>query len=158
MNKTLIAAVLTIFTTISISAVYADSIGRSKVIPSVINANQFPSRKARFARHTIRIHIPPESRGISELSIEIPAGVIIKNDITVHNKSGQKFEVNSSINETRVTLDFPEGFVPQEILEIELNKVILPRFYPIWRYRVYAKLEDSNIELSIGVAEVRTRL
>lgn len=158
MKKTLITIVLAVITTTSISVAYADSIGSSNVIPSVLNTNQFPSRKARFARPTIRIQIPPESRGISELAIALPSGVIVKNDITVHDKSRQKFEVNSSVNESRVTIDFPQDFIAQKVLEIDLNKVTLPRIYLIWLYRVYAKLEDSNTELLIGIAEIRTRL
>ncbi|PSF31261.1 hypothetical protein C7H19_23030 [Aphanothece hegewaldii CCALA 016] len=158
MKRTLIVAILTIFTATSISTAYADDNRSSKSIPYVLNAAQFPQRKARFVRHTIRIQVPPDSKRISELAIVIPSGVTVKNDITVHNRAGQPIEVNSSVNESKITLDFPHDIVTQEVIEIALNQVELPRFYPIWLYRIYAKLADSNTELSIGVAEIRTRL
>lgn len=158
MSKTLIAAILTIFTASSISAAYAGNVRSSETTPYVLNTAQYPAGKTRFVRHTIRIQIPPESKRISELAIALPSGVTLKNDITVHDRSGQQLEVNSSVNESRVTLNFPLGFVAQEIIEIDLHKVTLPRIYPIWLYRVYAKLDGTNTELSIGVAEVRTHL
>lgn len=155
MKRTLIVAIFSIFASTSISTAYADNINSSKSITYVLSATQFPPRKATFVRHAIRIQIPPDSKGISELAIDIPSGVSIKNNITVHNREGQQIKVNSSVNESRITLDFPQAIVAQEVIEIDLNQVELPRFYPIWLYRVYAKLVDSNTELSIGVAEVR---
>lgn len=158
MNKTLTVTTLAIITVTSISAAYADNIKNADTMPYILSTNQFPAGKATFVRHTIRIKMPPESKGISEIAIDVPSGVTVKNDITVHNTANQQIEVNSSVNDSRITLDFPQGMVAQEVIEIDLNKVKLPRTYPLLLYRVYAKLVDSKTELSIGVAEVRTRI
>lgn len=155
MKRTLIyAAAFSLVATVLISADYASArAGRFTHIDSTF---QFPSSKARNFRHTIRLHIPQEGRAISQLSIEVPPGLTVRNNITISDQSGRRIKANTSVNGNKIILAFPELVAPGTRLNIDLNKVIRRGFSNGWLYSVSEKNPGINADIPIGVAQFRT--
>ncbi len=120
------------------------------------NSFQFPENNSYFLRHTINIHTDKNTQPISELKIIVPKGLTVKNDITVHKKTGEKIKVKTIIDDQTITLSFPESISPNTELQIDLNAVVISGISNQWLYRIYGKFIGIEPEINLGVARIRT--
>lgn len=154
MVRTLIyAAAFSLVAAALIPANYANA--RAGKFPHVDSTTEFPQSKWRIVRHTIRLHIPQESKALSQLSIDVPAGLTASNDIRVSDQSGRKINTNVSVNGRKLTLAFPQPIAPETRLNIAMNRVIISGTSNAWLYHVSAKLVGNNADSFIGVAQFR---
>lgn len=157
MRKTLIyAAVVTLTATSLIHTGFASArtdIGNS---PHVDGAVQFPQTKWRIVRHTIKLHVPQESSALSQMIIDVPAGLTASNDINLSDQSNRKIDTNVSFNGRQITLVFPQPVAPGTKLDIDLNNVKISGVSNAWLYHVSAKIAGSDINFPLGVARIRT--
>ncbi|GFE68981.1 DUF2808 domain-containing protein [Chroococcus sp. FPU101] len=124
--------------------------------PSIVGAVQFPKRKMSFVRHSIKIQIPENAQAISQLKINVPSGLKVENDITIHDESKEKIAANILVNESTIIIDFPQPPKPQSRLEIDMNRVKMTGASNVFTYRVFAKFVGIESELNLGIAEIRT--
>ena len=80
----------------------------------------------------------------------------VSNDIDVLDNSGQKININISVNGRRIIIDFPGKVISNTKLLIELNKVKQPTAGPDSVYSLSAKVVGSDSEIPVGVARFRT--
>ncbi|BAZ18563.1 hypothetical protein NIES4071_104480 (plasmid) [Calothrix sp. NIES-4071] len=102
MRKILIYAVISTFAaTLIIPARYASASDNNWNLPHVDGNSQFPPTKWHSVRHTLRIHVPKNSRGISQLRIEVPDTIRWskdKDDVKVMKGDDDKINTSVSIN------------------------------------------------------------
>ncbi len=153
MKKLIYAATFTLIAATAISPKYVSA--REGQFTHVDSTFQFPPTKARNFRHTIRLHITQNSSAISQLSIDIPTGLTVKNDISVFNQSGDKINTNTSVESSKIIISFPTPVAPGSRLNIDLNDVTRLGVSNAWLYHIFARSIDSNADTSIGVAQFR---
>jgi len=144
---------LTVIVAASVPAEYV-SAGVGK-FPHVNSTVTFPPTQTRNFRHTIRLHIPQESSALSRLSIEVPKGLTVRNDITVSDQSGQEIDATISINGRQLTVTFPEPVAPGTLLNIAMNNVRRFGSSNVWLYHLSAKVVGTEVDIPLGVAQFR---
>ena len=141
--------------TASIPAAYGKTMTDTRKLPYIGNTMQFPQGKARNFRHTFRLQIPQESSAISQLSIGVPAGLTVRNNITVTDQSGREINPNVSINGSQIILVFPEPVAPGTGLKINMNNVRRWGVSNAWLYHISAKFVGIGVEITLGVARFK---
>lgn len=74
MKKLIDAAVLTLLL-VSSPAAYGNPMTNVGRVPRIVGSVQFPQTRWKIVRHTFLLQIPQDSRVLSHLSIEVPAGL-----------------------------------------------------------------------------------
>ncbi len=120
--------------------------------PHIDSAVQFPPTKWRIVRHTIKLHVPPESSALTQVIIHIPAGLTASNDIRLSDQSNRQVNANVSVNGSQVTLAFPQPVAPETLIDIDMNNVKISGVSNAWLYHVSAKFAETGINVPIGVA------
>ncbi|MEW6497455.1 MAG: DUF2808 domain-containing protein [Cyanobacteriota bacterium] len=118
----------------------------------VDGTEQFPKGKVSNFRQNFELHIPQGSNPISQLSLKVPPGLTVRNNISISDQSGRKINANVSLNGRKIIIAFPEPVAPGTQLDIAMNQVRRWGVSNAWRYPVAAKFIGSNAERSIGVA------
>ena len=152
MKNIIYLATLTLALTASIPAAYATHLPDKGIYPHVFSTGQFPQTKWGTIRQSFQLQIPPQSNNLSELDIEIPKGLTVRNDISVSDKFGRKVQANTSINGNKIMIAFPQAVSPGSILNIDMNRVNRTGTSNAWLYRVSAKFVGSNVEMPVGIA------
>ena len=99
-----------------------------------------------------KLQIPEESKPLSQLTISVPAGLTVKNKISVSDQSGHQVNTNVLVNANKLILAFPNPVAPGNELKIAMKDVKISGVTDAWLYKVYAKLVGINAELPIGFA------
>ncbi|MBW4536362.1 MAG: hypothetical protein KME09_20710 [Pleurocapsa minor HA4230-MV1] len=157
MKKQLIFTIATTvaFTVLS-SATFAYSTREKSTVPYLVGSTQSPQTRWSNVRHTFRIQIPETSSAVSQVKVILSPGVTVKNDITVHDRSGKEIATNSNVGDDAVIINFTEPLKSTNEIEIDMNKVILSRLHRnSWSYRIKTKLADTETELDLGVTQIR---
>jgi Protein of unknown function (DUF2808) len=112
----------------------------------------------RFVKHTFQLRVPKNGKPLSKLIIDAPSTVAVSSDIDVLNDNGQKLNINVSVNERRITINFPEPitFATTKKLLISLNKVQQPRTGSDSIYNLSVRVVGSDVEIPIGHAQFQT--
>jgi len=157
MKKTFMSAVvITCLTLALIPAGYTSARENHGKFPHIDSNGQFPPiRWQTNVRHTIQVHIPQNSSAISQLHLEVPYGLTVKDDIQVSTKSGQKINITTSINGSKVVVSFSEPVTPGTKLTVELNNVKRTKVMIPYSYRLSATLVGSSTAIPIGVVYFR---
>lgn len=159
MKKTLLyAAAATLAIAVSVSATYANPTKEAGKVPRVVSFVEFPQgiRYQRILRHTLQLEIPQQSNAVSQLIIDAPSNITVRNDIDVTDQSDKQINANVSINGSKVILAFNEPVAPGTMLTIDMNNVKKTRPTTGNKlYRISARLVGINAELPIGVARLR---
>lgn len=157
MIKTLIyAAMFTLFTAAVIPTGITIARTDDGKVPHIDSSVQFPPSRWRIVRHTIRLHVPQNSRYLSQLTIEVPDGLTASNNIDVVEQSGRIINANVSVNDKKVLIAFPEPIAPETKLNIAMRDVKISGVHQIWLYPVSAKLVGIDTDIPIGMARFRT--
>ncbi|MBD2516579.1 DUF2808 domain-containing protein [Nostoc sp. FACHB-973] len=127
MKKLLIfTAALTLSITTLATPSYATARTDNDKIPHIDGNVQFPPTRWQIVRHTFRLHIPENSKAVTQLLIQVPDNVTISNNINnidIVDGNGQKINANISINGKTILLAFTEPVAANTKLEINLNKI-----------------------------------
>ncbi|KAB8335745.1 DUF2808 domain-containing protein [Scytonema tolypothrichoides VB-61278] len=157
MKKTLIsAAVFALTSAALISAGYATAKTDNNKVYSVHDNVEFPPHSWRIVKHTFRVHIPQNNNALSQLIIDTPSSVAVSNDIDVLDNSGQKININISVNGRRILIYFPEKVISNTKLVIEFNKVRQPTVGSASVYSFWAKTVGNDTEIPVGTAQFST--
>lgn len=157
MKKQLIftAAVTLAFTVLN-SAAFAYSTRETTTVPYLVGSTQSPQTRWSFVRHIFKIQIPEASPAISQLTVILPPGITVKNNITVHERSGKEIATNANVNDDEVIINFTQPLKSTNEIEIDMNKVILSRLHRnSWSYQIQTKLADTETKLNLGVTRIR---
>jgi hypothetical protein len=155
MKKTVIyTAVLSLLYTAAIPA-YSVSADIGRKYLHIDDTEQFPQSKATNFRHTFELHIPQSSNALSQLRIQVPPGLTVKNNISIYDQSGQEINANVSVEGRQIIIAFPEPITSGTELDINMNQVRRSGVSNAWRYRVSAKFIGNDAEVPIGVAAFR---
>ncbi|URD53458.1 DUF2808 domain-containing protein [Chroococcidiopsis sp. CCNUC1] len=149
------ATALSLTAAVSVPSVYAIPATDAMKVPHIVSSVQFPQSKASIVRHTFRLQIPPNSKSLSQLTIDVPAGLKVKNKIDVSDRSGRQIDTNTSVDGSKVTLVFPTPVSPGNELKIAMRDVKISGITNAWLYKVYARLVGIDADLPIGFARYR---
>lgn len=155
-KKLIYATALTLAIASSVPAVYGNAPRITRKVPHIVSSVQFPQTKWRVVRHSFRLEIPQESRALSQINIEVPAGLTVKNDISVSDQSNRKINPNISINDRKVILAFPKPIVPGTTLKISMRNVKILGRSNSWLYPISVRLLGLNADIPIGMVRIRT--
>ncbi len=162
MKKLIYAAILNLaFASFSLNVyAYGNTRIQTGKVPYITGAVAFPSRVrpsiASRVRHTLRLQVPKTSSALSQLIIDVPDGLIVKNDISVFEHSGRKINTNHSVNGSQVIVAFPETIAPGTSLDIDMNNVSVLGVSNAWLYQVSAKIVGIDVNIPLGVAQIHT--
>lgn len=154
MKRLIHSAVLTLALTSFSSAAYGSTLIKTRSFPYVIEAVQFPQNKATLVRHSFKVQIPQGSSAVSQLTIGVPKGLTVKNDINVSDQSGRKIVANIADNGRTITIAFPRPIPPGTKLNIALNRVSILEASNAWLYPVSVKLVGLNEDMPVGVFRI----
>ena len=158
MKKSMICALtLALASTVFIPTDYARANGNNGTLPHIDGNSQFPQSKWAPVRHSFDLHIPKNSKAVSELIIQVPDVIRIsdKNRINVVDTQGKKIGTNISVNGKIIVLTFPNTVAPNTKLEIDINNVkrAIGGNGPV--YQMSAKFVGSDAVLPVGFARFR---
>ncbi|MBC1242253.1 DUF2808 domain-containing protein [Nostoc sp. 2RC] len=154
-------AIYTLTTAFLIPNNYANAIEENDSFPHIEGNYQFPQTHWSHVRHTLQVHVPKNSKSVSQLKIQVPSTVKWSNntnDIIVNKENGQKINTNLSLNGKTILLAFPEPVAPNTKLKIDIKNIKQPFLGNGPVYHLSANLVGSNAEISIGVARFRVHL
>ncbi|MDZ7965508.1 MAG: DUF2808 domain-containing protein [Nostoc sp. DedSLP03] len=159
MNRKLIhTSILALSMVVLIPATYANSTPKSSNFPHVISLGESPQgiRHWRILRHTLKIAVPQNSKAISQLIIEAPANIVLRESIDVSEESGKEIAAKVSIQGKKATLEFSESVAPGTIIIVEMKNVKKTAMATGDQfYKISTILAGMNVELPIGVAQLR---
>lgn len=159
MKSSLIYAVVLI---LSSTAIIAPSYGSARTddgnVPHIDGNAQFPPTRWGTFRHTFRLHVPQNSKAVTQLIIKVPDNVTVSNNvknIDVVDENEHTINTNISVNGKTILLIFPEPVAPNTKFDIDLNKIKRRNLGNGSVYSFSAKELGLNAEIPIGVAWFR---
>ncbi|RCJ29966.1 hypothetical protein A6769_34510 [Nostoc punctiforme NIES-2108] len=155
MKKLIHAVGLTLIIASFSSAAYSTTTMKNSRFPNIVGAVQFPQNKAKLVRHSFRLKIPQDSRVLSQMTITVPQGLTVKNDIDLSDQSGKKIAANITVNGRTITIAFPQQVAPGTELKINLNRVLISGTSNAWLYPVSVRLVGLNADIPVGVFRLR---
>ncbi|WP_373529970.1 hypothetical protein [Nostoc sp.] len=155
MKKFSFTTTVSLILTASFSAVYASQIPDTKSFAHILSTVQFPQTKWGTVRHSFKLEIPQNSSDLTQITIDIPPGLSVKNDFNISDQSGRGIQANTTVNGSKITIAFAQLVAPANILDIDMNKVNRRGTSNAWLYRVSAKFIGSDAEIPVGVAQFR---
>jgi hypothetical protein len=127
MKKLLIYTTALALTIIAIAVPsYASATIDNDRVPHIDGNVQFPPTRWQIVRHTFRLHIPENSKPVTQLLIQVPNNITASNnikDINIVGGNGQIINTNISVKGKTILLDFTEPIAPKTKFEINLNKI-----------------------------------
>ncbi|MEH2002456.1 MAG: DUF2808 domain-containing protein [Nostoc sp.] len=155
MKKLIHAVALTLIIASLSSAAYGTNTTKNSRFPNIVGAVQFPQNKAKVVRDSLQLKIPQDSRALSQMTIAVPQGLTVKNDINLSDQSGQKIAANITVNGRTITIAFPQQVARGTELNIDLNRVLISGTSNAWLYPVSVRLVGLNADIPVGVFRLR---
>jgi hypothetical protein len=159
MKRSLIyAVVFTLSSTAIIFPSYASPRTDNGKVPHIDRNTQFPPTRWGSFRHTFQLHVPQNSKAVTQLLIKVPDNVTISNDIQdidVVDEKGQKINTNVSVNGKTILLAFAEPVAPNTKFDIDLNKIKRQNLGNGSVYSFSVREVGIDAEIPIGVAWFR---
>lgn len=153
MKRLICSTAVALALTVPIAADYASA--RIGSTPHIDGAVQFPQTRSRIVRHTIRLHIPQGRSPLSHLTIDVPEGLIVSNNITLTDDVKGKINADFSIVDNQIVVKISQPLASESKLKLVLNDVTIRGVSNAWLYRISTKLVGINGEIPIGVAQIR---
>ncbi|BAY63560.1 hypothetical protein NIES25_67280 (plasmid) [Nostoc linckia NIES-25] len=152
------AVVLALSSTAIIAPSYASARTDDSRVPHIDGNTQFPPTRWGTFRHTFRLHVPQNSKAVTQLIIRVPDNVTVSNDVNnidVVDENDHKINTNVSVNGKTILLAFPEPVAPNTKFDIDLNKIKRRNLGNGSIYSFSAKEVGIDAEIPIGVASFR---
>lgn len=153
------AIVLTLSSIAIIAPSYASGRTDDGRVTHIDGNTQFPPMRWGIFRHTFRLHVPQNSKAVTQLLIKVPDNVTTSNnieDIDVVDEKGQKINTNVSVNGKTILLAFAEPVAPNTKFSIDLNKIKRRNLGNGSVYSFSVREAGIDAEIPIGVAWFRT--
>ncbi|RAM51967.1 MAG: hypothetical protein C6Y22_08775 [Hapalosiphonaceae cyanobacterium JJU2] len=162
MKKLLIyTTVYTLGITALISAGYASAYEKDSILPHIDKNVQFPLTRwgigGKF-RHSFRLHVPKNSKAVTQLIIKLPDNVTVSHDIKnidIVDDNQHKINTNVSIKGKTILLDFTEAVAPNTKFDVDLNKIKRRNIGNGYFYSFSAKEVGIDAVIPIGIAYFR---
>lgn len=151
------AALLTLSSTAIIAPSYASYSIHESAVPHIYGNTQFPRTRWGNFTHTFRLHVPQNSKAVSQLTIKVPDSVTVSNNasnITVADENGQKINANTSVNSKTIVLAFTQPIAANTKFNIELKNIKRHSLAGKSVYTFSAKEVGIDAEIPLGVASV----
>ncbi|MBW4685712.1 MAG: DUF2808 domain-containing protein [Komarekiella atlantica HA4396-MV6] len=159
MNRKLIhTTILALTMAVVVPATYANPTPQSSNFPHVISLGESPQgiRHWRILRHTLKIAVPENSKAISQLIIEAPANIVLRESIDVFEQSGKEIAAKVFIQGKKATLEFAESVAPGTVIIVEMKNVKKTAVTTGDKfYKISTILAGMNVELPIGIVQLR---
>ncbi|MBW4669301.1 MAG: DUF2808 domain-containing protein [Cyanomargarita calcarea GSE-NOS-MK-12-04C] len=157
MNKSMIYALTLALVSAIFIPTYAEAHDDNATLPHIGGNSEFAQSKWAPVRHSFDLHIPKNSKAVSQLIIQVPDVIRIsdKNRIDVVDTQGQKIDTNISVNGKIIVLTFLNTVAPNTKLEIDINNVKRPIGGNGSVYQMSAKFFGSDVVLPVGFARFR---
>lgn len=155
MKRLINAAVLTLAIAFFHSSAYGYTNTKNESFPYIAGAAQFPPTKTRMVRDSFKLQVPKNSKPLSELTITIPYGLNVSNDISLSDQYDKKVDANITVDNKTITIAFPQYVAPGTELNIDLNHVFISGTSNGWIYPVSVRLAGLNANIPIGVFRLR---
>ncbi|BAY20901.1 hypothetical protein NIES2100_06450 [Calothrix sp. NIES-2100] len=159
MNRLLIyAIVLSLGSTAIIAPSYASVRTDNARVPHIDGNTQFPPTRWGIFKHTFRLHVPQNSKAVTQIIIKVPDNVTVNNDlinIDVVDENEHKINTNVSVNGKTILLAFPEPVAPNTKFNIELKKIKKRNLGNAYLYSFSVKEVSIDAPIPIGVAWFR---
>lgn len=159
MKKSLIyAVVLTLSSTAIITPSYVSARTDDSRVSHIDGNVQFPATRWGIGgtfRHTFWLHVPKNSKAVTQLLIKVPDSVTVNNDvrnINVVDENQHKINTNVSVQGKKILLDFIEPVSPNTKFDVDLNKIKRRNIGNNSIYSFSAKEVGIDAEIPIGVA------
>ncbi|AFY36268.1 DUF2808 domain-containing protein [Calothrix sp. PCC 7507] len=152
------AVILTLSSTAIIAPSYASDRTDDGKVPHIDGNVQFPPTRWGIFRHTFRLHVPQNSKAVTQLLIKVPDNVTVSNDvrdIDVVDENEHQINTNVSVNGKTILLAFPEPVVAKTKFEINLNKIKRRNIGKGSVYSFSAQEVDIDAVIPIGMASFR---
>jgi Protein of unknown function (DUF2808) len=120
-------------------------------LPYVYSTIQFPETRATNVRHTFRLRVPANSLPLTSVRITVPAGLTVKNDLNIEDRSGHKIPATIVVDDRNITIDFTQPVAAGTDLNIDLNRVNL--WGTARNYQV--SIRSDRLERSLGTVQFR---
>ncbi|URD53456.1 hypothetical protein [Chroococcidiopsis sp. CCNUC1] len=157
MKKTLVYVTVFALATVALTTTsYASTKIDSDNVSNIENEVQSPANRWQLVKHAFKLNVPKNINGLSQLIIDTPSTVAVSNDIDVLAQNGQKVNINVSVKDKKIIIDFPGKNISNTKLIVELNKVRQLSQGPDSVYNLWAKVVGSNTEIPVGVVRFRT--
>ncbi|MEA5502542.1 DUF2808 domain-containing protein [Halotia wernerae UHCC 0503] len=162
MNKLLIYTIaFTLATTSVIAPNYASARTDDSRVIHIDGNTQLPPTRWGIGgtfRHIFRLHVPQNSKAVTQLLIKVPDDITVSNDvrnIDVLDKNEHKINTNVSVNGQTILLTFTEPIAPKTKFDIDLKKIKRRNIGNGSAYKFSAKEVGIDAEIPIGVARFR---
>mgnify|MGYP001793537721 CR=1 FL=1 len=160
MKRILFYTTATLTLAVSIGTSIIQPVTAASNFARITNFSEFPKNIRHWStlRHTFKIAISEQSNAVSQIVIEAPDNIVLKDNIDVSNQSGEKINAEIATNDKKTTLTFSEPVAPGTKLTIEMNQVRKLRATTgEMLYKVYANYLNSNQSVPVGIARLRVR-
>ncbi|MBD2597493.1 DUF2808 domain-containing protein [Nostoc spongiaeforme FACHB-130] len=158
-NLLVYTVVLTLNSIAIIAPSYASARTNDDKVPHIDSNTQFPPTKWGKFRHTFRLHIPQNSKAVTQLIVKIPANIIISNniqDIDAVDEKGQKINTNVTVTGKRILLFFAKPVAPNTKFNIDFNRIKRQNLGNGSVYSFSVREVGIDAEIPIGVASFHT--
>lgn len=150
--------VLTLATVLSTTVYRANARDDNGTYSHLDAHHNFPPTRADRVRHTFEVHVPKNSKPLTQVIIQVPE--VVKwsrkaEDVVVTDGTGKKINPNVTIENKNIVLTFAETVTPNTNLEIDIENVrrVTQGNGPV--YRLLAKFEGNETPMHIGTARFR---
>ncbi len=150
----LAAGIILVFASFN-SIAYGNTTTEAGSFPYIVSSVQFPQTEAEVVRHTFRLQTPQRASAIEQLSIDVPYGLKVKNNISVSDHLNKKIETNTTVNSSKIRIIFFQPLAPGNKININLNTVIISGVTNAWLYPISARFVGIDADLPLGVAQIR---
>ncbi|QIR41821.1 DUF2808 domain-containing protein (plasmid) [Tolypothrix sp. PCC 7910] len=157
MKTSFIYAVLfTLSSTAIIAPSYASTSIHDSNVPHIYGNTQFPRARWGNITHTFRLHVPQNSKAVSQLTIKVPENVTLSKDVSTNinvvNENGQKINTNVSVNGKTIVLAFTEPVTPNTKFNVDLKNLKRRSFSENSVYSFSVQEVGLNGEIPLGTA------
>ena len=154
MKKFVYAVTITLLFTSLVPATQARNF-RDAQVTHLGNSAAIPNN-AHFQGATHKFEVYVQGKALSELAIDLPEYISIREGIEVENQAGQKVEATVSIENQKARVVFSQPVPAETKLSINMQGVTTPGYDDIWLYQIYGKIVGVNVEIPLGTARIQT--
>lgn len=158
MKKLIYAATFTLVFASTVPAVLAGGILRDAKVPHVVHSNAHPNDARVLATHHFEVHV--QGSDLSQISINVPEGIKVNDEIAVADQSGKKIDAAVSVNDRKFTVAFAQPVPSGTTLSVSMKGVRIPFSLQesTLLYPITGKSVGMNAEGGIGTARIQTYL
>lgn len=155
MRTLIFSAAFSLSMALLVPTAYATGVSGNANAPHITHSGAHP-RDARVQNATHHFELHVEGNQLEQLTVDLPKGIEVSNDIVVTNQSGQKVDAAVSVSDRKATIAFAQPVSPGTTLSISLQGVRTPGLSNTWHYSVYGKSAGMTGIVPLGLVRIQT--